>query len=202
MKTRALIPLFLFSCVFFDQVVARASQAAPNLQTGGPQTPTSKSGTSSTSPPKVDPSKEAAIRQLIDISGGKALANQVMDAMQKNLKPMMANALPPGDYREKLIDLFFEKFRSKVDLQQLVDLAVPIYDKYLSEEEIKGLIQFYSTPLGQKTLSVLPKVVSEMQSEGAKWGQDLGRQCMSEVLSEHAELRKALEDAARNTKSQ
>ena len=113
---------------------------------------------------------------------------------------MMEKLLPPGDYRDKLIDLFFAKFRSKADLQVLVNLAVRMYDKYLSEEEIKGLIQFYSTPLGQKTLSVLPKLTVEMQSESMKWGEELGRQSMIEVLSEHPELRKALEDASTNAK--
>ena len=201
MKLGALILFSLLACVLSDQAVARPTQVAPNRQTA-PQTSAPQSGTDSTSPPKIDPAKEAAIRQLIDLTGGTALANQMMDEMLKNLKPVMANALPAGDYREKLIDLFFEKFRSKADLRKLIDLSVPLYDKYLSEEEIKGLIQFYSTPLGQKTLSVLPKLMGEMESEGTKWGQDLGRQCMTEVLSEHPELRKALEDAAQNARPQ
>jgi uncharacterized protein len=199
MKLCALILSSLLVCVLSGQAIACPSQEAPNRQTA-PRASAPKSGTDSTNPPRIDPAKEAAIRQLIDLTGAKALANQMMDEMQKNLKPVMANALPAGDCREKLIDLFFEKFRSKADLQKLIDLAVPLYDKYLSEEEIKGLIQFYSTPLGQKTLSVLPKLMGEMQSEGTKWGQDLGRQCMSEVLSEHPELRKALEDAAQNAR--
>jgi hypothetical protein len=33
-----------------------------------------------------------------------------------------------------------------------------------------------------------------------KWGQDLGRESMQEVLSEHPELRKALEDASQSAK--
>lgn len=201
MKLSALILWSLLVCVLSGPAIARPSQAAPNRQ-AAPQASAPKSGTDSTSPPRIDPAKEAAIRQLIDLTGAKALASQMMDEMQKNLKPVMANALPAGDYREKLIDLFFEKFRSKADLQKLIDLAVPLYDKYLSEEEIKGLIQFYSTPLGRKTLSVLPKLMGEVQSEGTKWGQDLGRQCMTEVLSEHPELRKALEDAAQNARPQ
>lgn len=96
--------------------------------------------------------------------------------------------------------MFFQKFRAKADPQALVDMSIPIYDKYLSEEEIKGLIQFYSTPLGQKTQSVIPKLMIELQSEGMKWGQELGRQSMIEVLAEHPDLRKALQDASKNPK--
>jgi|SRR5580700_261126 hypothetical protein len=200
MKIRALISwLFLF-CMISAQAVARTRQTSPNQRVDEPRTPASISGTDSIAPSKIDPAKEAAIRQLIDLTGGTTVVNQVMDGVQKNMKPMMVNMLPPGEYRDKLIDLFFEKFRSKADVRVLVNLAVQMYDKYLSEEEIKGLIQFYSTPLGQKTLSVLPKLMVELQGESMKWGQDLGRQSMIEVLSEHPELRKALEDASQSAK--
>jgi len=200
MKIRALLPCLVLMCFIAAVAVARTPQAAPNQGAGESRTPPSNSGTDSTTTPKVDPAKEAAIRQLIDLTGGATLVNQMMDGMQKNMKPMMEKLLPPGEYRDKLIDLFFEKFRSKADPRVLVDLSVRMYDKYLSEEEIKGLIQFYSTPLGQKTLSVLPKLTVEMQGESMKWGEGLGRQSMIEVLSEHPELRKALEDASPNAK--
>src|ERR1700733_14456122 len=193
MKIRALIPWFVLLCFISVEASGQTPQTVPNQGVGESRTPPSNSNTNSPTPPKLDPAKEAAIRQLIDLTGGITLVNQIMDGMQKNMRPMMEKLLPPGDYRDKLIDLFFVKFRSKADPQVLVNLAVRMYDKYLSEEEIKGLIQFYSTPLGQKTLSVLPKLTVEMQSESMKWGEDLGRQSMIEVLSEHPELRKALE---------
>jgi len=196
MKVRVLIPWLVFLCLMSAQAVASAQQTAPNQSVAQPRTQPSSSNAGSTTPSKIDPAKEAAIRQLIDLTGGKALVNQIMDGMQQNIKPMMVKLLPPGEYRDKLIDLFFERFRSKADIRVLIDLTVQAYDKYLSEEEIKGLIQFYSTPLGQKTLSVLPQLTVELQNEGMKWGEDLGRQSMMEVLSEHPELRKALEDAS------
>lgn len=110
---------------------------------------------------------------------------------------MMTQALPPGEYREKLVDLFFVKFQSRLDMQQLLDLAIPIYDKYLSHEEVRGLIEFYQTPLGQKTLKVLPTMLTELQEAGRKWGENLGRDSMREVLAEHLDLAKALEGAAK-----
>jgi hypothetical protein len=146
---------------------------------------------------KIDSAKEADIRRLLEVTGVKALATQTIDSMQKSIKPLLANSLPPGEYREKLIDLFFERFSSKADLQHLLDLAVPIYDKYLSHEEIKGLIQFYETPLGRKTISVLPALSEELRTEGEKWGQGLGRESMREVLAEHPDLAAALEAASK-----
>ncbi|HEX4642128.1 MAG TPA: DUF2059 domain-containing protein, partial [Candidatus Acidoferrales bacterium] len=101
---------------------------------------------------------------------------------------------PPGDYRAKLIDLFLEKFgpRSQALIPKMLDLAIATYDKYLTDEDIKGLIQFYQTPTGQKTLSVLPKIVVELQTAGQKLGEQAGRETMMEVLTEHPEIVKAM----------
>lgn len=144
---------------------------------------------------KIDPAKEADIRKLLEVTGAKELAIQTMGGMEKSIRPMLTASLPAGEYREKLIDLFFAKFHSKADTQHIVDMAVPVYDKYFSDEEINGLVQFYGTPLGRKTLQVLPKLMGELQDQGRAWGQQLGRQSMEEVLSENPDLAKALEDA-------
>ena len=148
--------------------------------------------------PKIDPAKEADIRKLLDLSGAKALAMQMMDSMQKDMKPMLLNSFPPGEYREKLIDLFLARFHSKASAQNFLDIALPVYDKYFSHEEIKGLIQFYSTPLGQKTLSTLPKLTAELYEDGRKWGEQIGHESMQEVLTEHPDLQKAMEDASKS----
>jgi uncharacterized protein len=151
---------------------------------------------------KIDPEKEADIRRLMDVTGAKELMKQIMDGMGKSLKPMMVSSLPPGDYRDRLVELFFEKFQSKADTQELIEMAVAGYDRYLSDEEIKGLIAFYQTPLGRKALEVMPKLTVELQSEGVKWGQELGRQSMLEVLAEHPDLAQALAAAGKAARPQ
>jgi hypothetical protein len=145
--------------------------------------------------------KQADIRQLLAITGAANLAVQSMDEVEKSMRPLMTNALPPGEYRERLVDLFFEKFHAKRDPQQLVDLIIPVYDKYYSDEEIKQLTDFYQTPLGKKMLSVLPRILAESQAAGRTWGEQMGRQCMIEVLSEHPDLQKAIEQAKANLPS-
>lgn len=146
---------------------------------------------------KIDPTKEADIRHLQEVMGGDQLAAQVMEELVKNMKPTLSRILPPGDYRDKLIDLFIEKFRSKLDPHQLMEIGVPLYDKYFSDEEIKGLTTFYATPLGKKTLTVLPKLAGEANAAGSKLGEEIGRQSMIEVLNEHPELKKAIEEAGK-----
>jgi len=175
---------------------ARSPQAAAGQQPAAAQAPQSSPAAG------IDPAKAAAIRQLLDLAGGTAAINQVMDGMQQNMKSSMSNMLAPGDYRAKLIDLFFEKFRSEANTQQLLDIAARVYDKYLTMDDIQGLIKFYSTPLGKKTLTILPKVTVEVQSESMKWDQDLGQKAMREVLAEHPEFVQAMQDAAAKSRPQ
>jgi uncharacterized protein len=143
----------------------------------------------------ISPEKEKDIRQLLDLVGTKTLMAQAMEQMEKATRPELENSMPAGEYREKLIEAFFTKFRQKFDVQKMVDLALPIYDKYFSLEEVKGLIRFYETPLGQKSVSVLPQLTAELMNQGRQVGEDAARQSMMEALAEHPDLQKQMEDA-------
>jgi hypothetical protein len=87
---------------------------------------------------------------------------------------------------------------AKADSNTLLDLAVPEYDKNFTREEIRGLIQFYESPLGKKAITVVPQLMAELQTKGRKWGEDLGRQSMLEVLAEHPEFEKQMEEAQKS----
>jgi hypothetical protein len=181
-------------CVLLLGTVSAWTQTPP----AGPKPAASQSAPApglSPAQAKSDPAKGKDIRRLLELAGTKAIMAQNISEMEKTIRPLMQNSLPAGDYREKLIEAFFAKFKSKIDLDQLLDLAVPIYDKYLTHEEIKGLIQFYQTPLGQKAIGVLPKLSAELMDESRKLGENAGRQSMMEVLAEHPEFEKAIEEA-------
>jgi hypothetical protein len=165
---------------------AAAPSTPPSVQTGGQS--------------KIDPAKEADIRRLLELVGTKTVAMRTIEEMTTTVRPVLANSLPPGEYRDKLIDLFFAKFKAKADAQRIVDLAVPVYDKHFSREEIKGLIQFYQTPLGHKTTTELPAIMGELRAAGEEWGKVLGRDSMQQVLAEHPELQEALNKAAQANK--
>lgn len=146
---------------------------------------------------KINPQKAADIQRLMEVADMKSVLSKTMATMETNMKSAMITLLPAGDYREQLAELFVEKFNSKLNLQQFLDVVAISYDKYLSDDDIKGLTQFYQTPLGQKTLTVLPKLTAEMQTQGMQIGQQIGKESMEEVLAEHPELAKALQDAGR-----
>lgn len=166
-------------------VPAFAQSAAPE------KTPESTSKSTA----KVDPEKETAIRKLFEVQGTQKSVGQVLAGISENMKPTLSKMLPPGDYQDKLIPLFFEKFQSKMKADDLMNLLIPIYDKYLSKEDIDGLVQFYQTQVGKKMVSVLPQLVIETQTAAMNMGQELGRRAMLEVLAEHPDLEKALEEA-------
>jgi Uncharacterized protein conserved in bacteria len=174
--------------------VGVGAQSAPvsGTRTQSPSSKQPAASAATSGDQKIDPAKEADIRSLLDLVGTRDLVVQSMDAMSKSIKPLLTNSLPPGDYREKLVNLFFEKFTTKTNVQHLLDMAVPIYDKNFSREEIHSLMAFYQTPLGKKTVSTLPRLSLELQEEGRKWGESLGRESMQEVLAEHPDLEQAL----------
>jgi hypothetical protein len=194
-KTHSVIVCFLLMGSLLAQTKSPSSEVPAKPQ-AAPES------TAASAQIKIDPAKEADIRRLLDLTKFALLATQIMEGMEGSIKPLMMSSFPPGEYRERLIDLFFAKFHSKISADQLLGLAVPIYEQYYTHDEIKGLIQFYETPLGQKLTSVQAQISGELQAAGRKWGEGLGRDSMLEVLAEHPELATALEAAKKGAQPQ
>ena len=88
--------------------------------------------------------KQGLILRLFQLNGTR-------ESLQKNLDGFMAQ-LPPDKAQE---------LRKIFDLDDIIGQLMPIYAKYYTEEDLKGLIAFYESPTGQKMIQVTPDVIKE-----------------------------------------
>lgn len=116
----------------------------------------SKSGIKAVSPEKV-----RDIRRLLDLTGAGNLGAQVMDQMLASFK--QSNPAVPAK--------FWDDLRTEMNVGQLTELVVPIYDRHLSHDDVRQLIAFYESPVGRKLIAAQPQIVAESMKAGQEWGQ-------------------------------
>lgn len=198
--------LMVAVCLLLSGSFSAHAQASPRQAASHPpaaqQQSTPQQATPAAASQKANPQEEDDIRRLFKLTGTAAVGMQAFHNTEDNMRSLMTKALPPGAYREKLITLFFQKVNSKVNAQTFYNLLIPIYERNFTDDDIKDLIRFYQTPVGQKYVKALPEVSAEIHATASGWGEKLGRESMSEVLSEHPELKKALEEATKKEQQQ
>lgn len=120
---------------------------------------------------KDQATKRVEIRQLIELTGA---ANVSADALRQIIAPLRAGF-------PQVPDEFWDTFVKEVRSEELVDLVVPIYDKYYTREEIHDLTMFYRSPVGQKTIKILPKLSAEAIDAGQEWGKTVADRAMRKI---------------------
>jgi hypothetical protein len=137
---------------------------------------------------KVDPSKEADIRQLMDVTGAKDLGQQIMDAGIAQFRASVAESQPDNPRAKQFADAFALRFQKHFDPRSLTETVIPVYDKHLSSEDLKELLAYYQSPFGQRMLKVLPEVAHESQEAGFKLGQKAARDAMEELKPDYPDF--------------
>src|SRR5579859_6882897 len=56
-----------------------------------------------------------------------------------------------------------------------------VYAKHFTADEIRGLIAFYETPLGQRVLEEQPKITLESMPIGSGWGRRAGERAVERL---------------------
>jgi hypothetical protein len=138
---------------------------------GASQNPVQASQPSDTLPvasKSIDPIKAADLRALLESAGIKDQVKTAANdsAMQYREKlslanPAVMNASSAVD-RQKQFKSAETVFKSNFDQQRALQQITGIYDKHFSEDEIKGLLDFFSSPLGQKFAAESPKIAREI----------------------------------------
>jgi uncharacterized protein len=143
---------------------------------------------SSVTAAKVDPTKEADIRQLMDVTGANDLGQQLMTAGIAQFRASVTESQPDNPRATQFADAFALRFQKHFDPHSLTETVIPIYDKHLSSEDLKQLLAYYQSPFGKRMLKVLPEVAHESQVAGFQLGQKAAQETMEELKADYPEF--------------
>lgn len=88
--------------------------------------------------------KRDLVVELLRVTHAQRQAQEMLDVML---------AMLPEDVQDTLRETF------KPD--DMVREIIPVYEKYLSVEDLRGILAFYRSPVGQKLLQVQPHLTKD-----------------------------------------
>lgn len=103
--------------------------------------------------------------ETIGLQMGVAVSNQAIDTMARE----------NTDIPQMAVDVIKDEINKAYaeEMPSLMAEIVPVYAKHFTPDEVKGLIAFYSTPLGQKSIKEMPTLLNECMQVGKAWGEGL-----------------------------
>lgn len=138
-------------------------------------------GAAASQEPAPVSSHERAARDLYRLSGGDELAQTGAEAMLVTIR--QDPELAPYE------DVFRAWFRKVFSGGDLESEMVKIYMAAFTEGELREITAFYKTPVGQKSLATLPKLVQQ----GAEIGMELAQEHSAELEAMLAKAKKERE---------
>jgi len=71
-----------------------------------------------------------------------------------------------------------------VRTKELLDRAARIYATHFSEPELKQILSFYQSPLGQKAIDEEPKALDESMAMAGNWADDFSQDVINKMRAE------------------
>ena len=160
----------------------------PSLHVVAQEKPAPAKPAASSAPRSLDSGKEADIRKLMDLTGANSLGEQLMSAGMEQFRASVLDSQPDNPRAKQFVDAFEAGFQKHFDAKSLNETEIPIYDKFLTAEDLKGLLEYYSSPLGRRMLKILPEIAQESQAVGFSLGQKAAQQTMEDLKADYPEF--------------
>jgi hypothetical protein len=187
---KAVLALALIYVGTFFLVIQGASQnsvqAAP--QGGAPAPGNAVSAQANGS---IDPAKEADIRSLMELVGARDLVQDGENAAVEQSREKLLASVPNSEKGQAFVNAFAASYGKKFDVDQVTNQLVAVYDKHFSDDEIKGLLQFYGSPLGQKVAAEMPKIGRETQAAIRVANSQAAKDALAELKQQNPEIGRA-----------
>jgi hypothetical protein len=111
----------------------------------------------------IDPAKEADIRSLLELVGARDQVVYSMTHAAEQYREKLLETVPNNQQGQTFVNKVISNYENKFDVDAVTDQLISVYDKHYTDDEIKGLLQFYGSPLGQKVAAESPKIGREIQ---------------------------------------
>ncbi len=131
---------------------------------------------------------EKAVRHLLEVTHAGEMGKQVLQQMAASMQQAVPDA-PAG---------FWSDFLKSAKPEELTNLLVGIYGKYLTQKDCEDLTTFYEGPLGKKLLNAQPAIMQESMAAGQAWGQKLAQDVMQRLQDQKAKAAPAADGAKKD----
>ena len=146
---------------------ALAQQAAPASR------PLASATGASTSTSDAE-AKRNDIRKLIEITGVK---ESMADMLPQIIAPMKSSY-------PQMPDRVWQELAEEFKVDDLVDRLIPVYEKYYTRDDIRGIIAFYQSPLGRKLIAVQSQMAPDILEVSQEYARDLAQRLSARLKKE------------------
>ncbi len=126
----------------------------------------------------VDPEMRALIEEVLEVTGSDQLADQVAEDAITAIFNGMQSRNP--NFSERAQEIMQEEFLVlfKGQQEEMNAQIVGFYARHFTLDEMKQMLDFYKSPLGIKTIEVMPLMIQEMVASS----EVMGARLVSDVL--------------------
>jgi len=149
----------------------------------------------------IDPAKEADIRSLMDMVGARTMVREAAAQNAKEIRENLVATVPASDRGQQFVDAFAADYQKRFNPDEVTGQLVGIYDKHFTDDELKGLMEFYGSPLGRKYAVEMPKITSEIQAANHAVSARVAKDVLQDLPTEYAGMNAGIPAQAAQVKA-
>lgn len=181
MKVKAVLALIVIYVGTFLVAIQGPSQSNAAQQKNAAQN-------SAAPPAAIDPVKEADIRSLMELLGARDLVQDGVNNSTEQYREKLLATVPDNQKGQAFVNAFADAYQKKFDVDQVTNQLVTVYDQHFTHDEIKGLLQFYGSPLGQKVAAEMPQVTRDIQARSRAAAGKAAKEALQALKEENPEI--------------
>jgi uncharacterized protein len=182
---KAVLALVIIYVGTFFLAIQGASQ---NPVSAAPQSAAAQDQASPAQAKPIDPVKDSDIRSLMELIGTHDLVQDAVNNSSEQYREKLLATVPNNDKGQAFVTSFIESYQKKFDVDQLTEQLIVIYDKHYTDDEIKTLLQFYGSPVGQKVAAEMPKITREIQGASRTTGAMAAKEALQALKAQNPEI--------------
>jgi hypothetical protein len=133
--------------------------------------------------PQPSPNALLIAKQIVQAKGVTQIMNPIAIGVVEKVKAivMQQNFMYQKDINE-ITDQLHKEFDGRAT--EMVDRAARAYAEHFTEPELKQILTFYQSPVGQKMVTEEPKAIDESMRGAAEWADNLSTDVMNRMRVE------------------
>ena len=133
---------------------------------------------------QLDPVAVAKAKEMLAVSRQLQILDAILVPISQSMEGLIERANPgrEKDVREFMLKYYLPEVHKR--LPEIGDLMAELWARYFTAAELDQLIAFYKSDIGQKVVSLQPRLFQDGMQLGTDWGEKVAREALLKMEPE------------------